>query len=360
MRALAAGIALSLAVTAIHAQSNAPSTPGRAALTEYLDRANIHPPVTVGPLTVFPIVLSSHRPLRNVLTMDQALRRKVLVIEELKTPEVARARFVNKSPRHMIFLMAGEVVTGGRQNRTLVTDALLAPDSATVLPMYCVQKGRWKGKAGFAGKNYVAPQAVRERAAQRAGQDELWAEIGRANRRLGAANATGDLAEALAKPANRRKLDALRKRILPRLPDGCVGVVIAVGGRIVGADLFSDPGLFTAMRDKVLNSYLSQYGFGPVKRLRFVPPPSQNAVRDYLQGGYRATVTASDMRGVGRAYDIRGARYGQMLTYAPTPIPLRDRPSRRIVPVGPQRVVHIALMQRIVPVKPLHRGGGNR
>ncbi|MHC4718783.1 MAG: ARPP-1 family domain-containing protein, partial [Planctomycetota bacterium] len=306
------------------AQTARPVGAGREVLTEHLDRANIHPPIRLGRLTVFPIVLASHRPLRNVLTMDQALRRKLLVIEELDRPQVGRARFINKSGRHMIFLMAGEVVTGGRQNRTLIADALLAPDSATVLPMYCVQKGRWEGRAGFAARNYVAPQAVRERAAQKAGQDELWAEVARANRRLGAVNTTGDLAEAMASPANRRKLDALRRRIVPDLPGDCAGVVVAHGGRIVGADLFNDPDLFAAMRAKVLNSYLSQYGMGAAPRHRMVPrPPSQNDVRDYLQACYRARVIPSDMRGVGRIYDVRGARHGQM----PGSTPSDDRPA---------------------------------
>ncbi|HET6428406.1 MAG TPA: DUF6569 family protein [Phycisphaerae bacterium] len=356
MRAfIAAVLSLLIAAGGVGGQDSSRIAPSGNVLTEYLDRANIHPPVRVGRLTVFPVVLTDSHRLGDVLTMDQALRRGVLVIEELESAQVGRARFVNKSSRQMIFLMAGEVVTGGRQNRTLTTDALLAPDSATILPMYCVQKGRWEGKADFGGHNYVAPQAVRERAAQKAGQDETWAEVARANRRLGSATASEDLAEAMASPENLRQLDELRKRITPRLPEGCVGVVVSDGGRIVGADLFNDPDLFAAMRDKVLNSYLSQYHLGAAPEHRIVPePPSQNDVRDYLQACYRARVTAADMRGVGQVWDIRGARDGQMLTYGTSlPVPLRgDGRGPGIVRPGRQYMVHLALMQRVVPVKP--------
>jgi len=354
MRALlAAVLSLLIAAGMAGSQDSDRAAPSRNVLTEYLDRANIHPPVRVAKLTVFPIALTDHHRLADVLTMDRALRKGVLVIEELDRAQVNRARFVNKSSRQMVFLMAGEVITGGRQNRTLATDALLGPDSATILPLYCVQKGRWEGKGRFAAHNYVAPQAVRERAAQRAGQDETWAEVARANRRLQTVTASEDLAKAMSSPANRRQLDGLRKRIAPHLPEGCVGVVVADGGRIVGADLFNDPDLFAAMRAKVLNSYLSQYHVGVKRAGRgAAEPPSQNDVRDYLQACYRARVTATDMRGVAQVWDIRGPRCGQMLTYEPSlPVPLREG---RAPGVRPRRqyVVHVALMQRVVPVKP--------
>jgi len=308
MRALlAAVLSLLIAAGMAGSQDSDRAAPSRNVLTEYLDRANIHPPVRVAKLTVFPIALTDHHRLADVLTMDRALRKGVLVIEELDRAQVNRARFVNKSSRQMV----------------------------------------------FAAHNYVAPQAVRERAAQRAGQDETWAEVARANRRLQTVTASEDLAKAMSSPANRRQLDGLRKRIAPHLPEGCVGVVVADGGRIVGADLFNDPDLFAAMRAKVLNSYLSQYHVGVKRAGRgAAEPPSQNDVRDYLQACYRARVTATDMRGVAQVWDIRGPRCGQMLTYEPSlPVPLREG---RAPGVRPRRqyVVHVALMQRVVPVKP--------
>ena len=41
-------------------------------LTRYLDRAEIHPPVILGRLTIFPITLKSVNRLENVLTMSEA------------------------------------------------------------------------------------------------------------------------------------------------------------------------------------------------------------------------------------------------------------------------------------------------
>jgi len=322
-------------------------------LTRWLDWADIHRPTQVGRLTVFPITLSRGvETVRGVLTMQQALGRGLLSIEELDSAVISKARFINKSRREMIFLMAGEMITGGKQNRTLQTDALLAPGSSTVLPLYCVQKGRWTGGRGFKGISAVAPQAVRERAAQRVGQDAIWGEVARANKRLRSGTASQDLYAAMAKPENVRRFAELRRRIVPHLPRGCVGVVVVTGGRIAGADLFNAPELFAAMRDKVLNSYLGEYGWPLPVRPRYGVMPirvvSAEQVREYLRDCYRSRLVAGERRGVGRVYSLRGRRSGQTLGYndrcmvhtaltGSGVLPVRPRPIPPPRPLPPRR-----------------------
>jgi len=334
---------LSLAAPGPVAIGQADRAPGRNLLTQYLDWADIHPPATVGRLTVFPLALSRRvERLDRVLTMQQALGQGVLVIEELDRAQVARARFVNKSPDHMIFLMGGELITGGKQNRSLRTDALLAPGSTTELPLYCVQKGRWRGKGTFDGAGAVVPQGVRERAAAKAGQDAIWDEVARANRRLKSASDTEDLPAAVSKPENVRRLAGLRERIVPRLPRGCVGVVAVAGTRIVAADLFNSPELFAALREKVLNAYLSQYGWPvPVRRSRVVPAPQVTAeqVRQYLRGCYGGRFVPGEQRGAGRLYHLRGTPPGQALGYQARVMVHTALMSPAILPVRPPRPV---------------------
>ncbi len=328
-------------------------------LTRYLDRADIHPPAKLGRLTIFPISLSRTNRLDNVLTMTQALDKKLLVIEEMKSAQVPKARFVNKSGK-MIFLMAGEIITGGKQNRTLTTDALLGPDSVTVLPVYCVQRGRWSGRKGFNKAATVAPQGVRERASQKAGQGEVWAEVARANERLKSTDASGDLAVAMVKPENVKRMKKLRNKIVPKLPKNCVGIVVAKDKRIIGADLFNSPALFAAMREKVLDAYLSQYSpkelAAGAKSGSRITRPNQNDIRKYLQTCYSARFTPGKLRGVGRIYNIQGPRFGQTLAYqkhfvtmVPTVAPGQRMPEDKTIR---KYMVHTALMQKIVPVKP--------
>ena len=324
--------------------------PPRNVLVRYLDRANIHSPAKLGSLTVFPVCLSTVNRLDGVLTMDQALAKKLLVIDELKDARVSQARFVNKSGDKMIFLMAGEVITGGKQNRTLTSDALLAPDSATVLELYCVQRGRWRGQAIFAGPTTIAPLAVRASAAAKAGQGAVWDEVSKANLRMKTVTASGDLAKAMTKPENVQRLARLRKPITAKLPRDCAGVVVADGDRIVAADLFNSPELFAAMKDKVLDSYLSQYEDAKLTAAGAVVRPSQEDVRNYLQACYKARFSAADTRGVGKLYKLSGPRTGQTLAHARGGAVAKVKPRP-----ADDWMVHTALMEKIVPVKPVKR-----
>jgi len=315
---------------------------GENILTKFLDWADIHPVAEVGRLTVFPISLSrDNGPVRNVLTMQQAMERGLLVVEELTPPRLSEARFVNKSENRFVFLMAGELVAGGRQNRTLRTDALLGPQSSTELPLYCVEKGRWSGEAKFSVSSGVAPQAVREQAASGAGQDAVWDEVARANSRMEVSTPSDDLNAAMTGPATARRLGELRDKIIPRLPRGCVGIVVAHGSRIVGSDLFNSPELFAAMRQKVLDSYLSQYGLGPRiveeadRDKPAAPAVSQEQVRQYLRDCYDGRFEAGPMRGVGRIWHLAGQPAGQTLAYGDDQMMHTSLTSPRIIPVRP-------------------------
>lgn len=317
-------------------------------LTGYLDRANIHPPIQVGPVTIFPISLSREVALGGLLTADEALKKKVLTVEELKSAEVARAKFSNTSKTHMIFLMAGEVLLGGKQNRTLTTDALLGPGTSTILPLYCVQRGRWTGGKKFAGGTTVAPMSVRSKAAQGAGQRAVWTEVARANRRLGSRTDSDDLGEAMKKKENIERLAKIRKRLGPKWPRNCAGIVVARGGKIVSADLFNSADLFERMRDKILDSTLADVT--DAKGRGKVEAPTQQAVRNYLQAAYKARFIAGEQRGVGQIYHVRGARHGETLAYEKRILAEAARLERP----GPtiRYMLHTAFMEPVIPVKP--------
>ena len=54
------------------------------------------------------------------------------------------------------FLMAGEQLSGGKQNRVLNASILVAPHSELPIPVSCVERGRWayrSAKFGSAGSS---------------------------------------------------------------------------------------------------------------------------------------------------------------------------------------------------------------
>jgi len=293
-----------------------PARPAHANETaRLLDRVQVHPAVRVGGLTVFPLTARPERPWSygELLTLSEGLSRGVVEVRELDNPTVERARFVNRSDAY-VFVMGGELILGGKQNRTVRQDALLAPHSEAMLPLYCVQQGRWDQSAStFKRSPACLPLELRDLAAQNAGQSAVWDEVRKSNRQVGVQSETEDFQAGLDAPNVKAELDRCRRRILPALPHNCIGVVVARHGRIVGADLFVDASLFGKLRSKVLDSYAYGIIGCRVAPRRRHPTPAD--AKRFLDHVYRSRFDIGPVWGVGRVRLIRGIAHGNALAY---------------------------------------------
>src|ERR1700751_3217048 len=96
--------------------------------------------------------------------------------------QVNRLVLVNNSKRPLI-LLAGEIVTGGKQDRVIAKDRIVPSESDPIdLGVFCVEPGRWTGvsaKFGYSGGVMVQP-AVRAKAMADKNQEKVWAEVGKA------------------------------------------------------------------------------------------------------------------------------------------------------------------------------------
>ena len=82
----------------------------------------------------------------NVLTLDEGIEQKVVVVHE--TGSVNQLTVENTSAVKSIFLQAGDVVKGGKQDRVLSNDLFLKPKSGAVpIDSFCVEHGRWTKRA---------------------------------------------------------------------------------------------------------------------------------------------------------------------------------------------------------------------
>src|SRR5208282_3479405 len=120
-------------------------------------------PIRSGNLTVFPLVASKSYDTAEFLTLDEGLRSGDVVVTEagqarglirrrpgeppimhpMRDAEVNRLVLVNNSKRPLL-LLAGEIVTGGKQDRVIGKDRIVPPESDPVdLSVFCVEPGRW-------------------------------------------------------------------------------------------------------------------------------------------------------------------------------------------------------------------------
>src|SRR5215813_8366553 len=266
-------------------------------------------PITHGDLTVFPVVSAKNRDTSTFLTLDEGIRSGEVVVTEagnlhstmIRRPHAQAYRYggaaqvntlvlVNNSQRPLI-LLAGEIVTGGKQDRVVGKDRIVPAESDPVdLGVFCVEPHRWvESSTKFdTHASVMAQPSVRKKAMADKSQEQVWAEVGKAkdslsdsllhvpNAGLTDMQATGAARRELGSTSSyavARENSVVQKQIesitepmqksyeslIKQLRNqNAVGVVVAVKGRIVWADLFASTALLSKYWPKLLQSYAAE------------------------------------------------------------------------------------------------------
>ena len=258
-------------------------------------------PITEGNLTIFPVVAAETYDTSGFLTLDEGMRRgevvvteagraglvrprpnhwephfEPLVAQQSEGAEVNRLVLVNDSNRPLV-LLAGEIVTGGKQDRVVAKDRIVAPHSQPIdLNVFCVEPGRWTPRGEFISKGApIAQPSVRREVMVQRDQGSVWASVGRAVSGAVAAapapaapelRASSSYAHAMENEAVQDKLRRLTvpiERDYSKLQsqlraEKAVGVVAAVNGQIIWADVFASPELFNLYWPKLVQSYAAE------------------------------------------------------------------------------------------------------
>jgi hypothetical protein len=223
-----------------------------------LDAVRVDDAVSYRGLTVFPVTLRKGYGDFVPRTFDDAVERGDLRIQEKDRAEVNTVRVRNEGSRP-VFIMAGEIMSGSKQDRTVRRDALIPAGSGWVdLPVYCVEAGRWTQKTPYFGsRRALASPSLRADAYAGAGQQRIWDQVDRAAKAQGVEQSEARaFQEIYDSPAVRERVQDFVDNI--RIPRGreVVGLVAYSHGIPVGADLFGSPDVFERLREKLVRSYV--------------------------------------------------------------------------------------------------------
>ena len=279
-------------------------------LTELVrHRLSVRHPYEYKGLTVHLIYLSEVADDASYLSVQDALRKGVLTVEEKRRATVP-ALVVRNTGKEPILMLGGEILPGGKQNRILRRDVLLPENSGPVeVPVLCVEQGRWSSRPiEFERHRSVAPLAVRGSALAGRSQDEVWEGVRRYQESLEVESATGDLQAVQDSAGVKEALADYRAQFAEHCwqPEA-VGMVVARHGRIVGADIFCNAELFRKHRDRLLESYAVDCLAHPSRDSVRGRPGHLPSAEQFLRRLLRAEYRWSDGPGLGRILSAEGA-----------------------------------------------------
>jgi hypothetical protein len=258
-----------------------------------------HRGIVVAPLVPF------RDPVARYATLDDALVRGLEITEtgpDGAVPELAVSNPLDEA----VLLYDGEELAGAKQNRILDVSVLVASRTKLVVPVSCVEQGRWRAVSRrFSSSGHVAHAELRrakaralaaEPVARGAAQGAVWDSVDSRLEALDVDSVTRAHSDAFA--AHRRRLDDLATAF-PAVPGQC-GAVLGIGDALC-LDAVSRPDAFAALWPKLLDGYL----LDALDRLDRRPTRPDRVVR-FVEDVTEADVTRGPAAGLGIGLRLRG------------------------------------------------------
>ena len=232
-------------------------------IKNYLEQLKVGRKQSYKNLALYPL-LSTYSVGLEYLMLDEALSENLIeIVEKDDGGSVPELRVMNKSSK-MILILDGEELVGAKQNRIVNTTILVQGNATIVIPVSCVEHGRWSydtpqfhSKERMMSSNLRAMKSeqvnysIRSSGEFRSDQSAIWDGIAEKADRMAAPSPTGAMAAIYDK-----ERPSIEEYVKPfRLIDSQVGALFMINGKVAGLDAFGKPGTFSNVFRKLLESY---------------------------------------------------------------------------------------------------------
>ncbi len=194
---------------------------------------------------------------------NSAIKQNKIEVKELNNSgNVNMLSVINRS-NEFVFFSDGDILVGAKQNRTLNTSLLLAPETKETIPVSCVEQGRWAYKSNsFAASEYDVPIEIRRKKSSHvhfsllndngyfADQGQIWNDIHFYSRLNNASSSTSDLYEMKMKSYSQYQEEL---NTIPVSPESS-GICFFVNDRLLSVEVFNRSSIYFEYFPKRLHS----------------------------------------------------------------------------------------------------------
>ena len=214
-------------------------------------------------LTVFPL-MSERQSALLYLLLEDGLRDDLASIREVSESGNVPDLTVENRADLPLLIIDGEELVGAKQNRVANLTMLLPANQTTIIPVSCVEAGRWaydrddfavtervhfsRGREEKLASVYASKRAT---GSNRSDQSKVWTSIDEKAARMQAESPTGAMGSIFERHS--KNLNDYVQAITPAATQ--VGAIFVIGRRRFGLDLFDQPDTFAAFLPKLVRSY---------------------------------------------------------------------------------------------------------
>jgi hypothetical protein len=198
----------------------------------------------------------------EIISLSQALSRGIATISERGTASTENVHWlrINNNSDKSILINSGEVISGGRQDRIMMKDTILAPSQKDeYVPVMCVEEGRWSDKEKKFVYNNFANNHLRKTLDISKNQVLIWREI---NSQLLEGGINSNTMAYLSLNTDKRMMQLgdeyfqFFQQKFKNADSTIVGFVCVSGNRIIGSDIYAGTNLFYSQLEPLLRGYI--------------------------------------------------------------------------------------------------------
>ena len=234
-----------------------------ATMVEYLNGIEFGEPTVFDEMVVYPVFTNNVGSIKYH-TLKEAMNENLIDITEIDDSGVVPEVKVKNHAEIPVLLLDGEELLGAKQNRIVNTTILLKEKSETIIPVSCVEQGRWSDTSkNFEYSDRIASYQLRnvksasvKRSVENLGiyssdQKAVWDEVHKLqnkNEVLSPTRAMGDVYEA-------KSYDLENYINAFELVEGQKGLLVFINGEIMGLDVISSKSAYKILHKKLIKSY---------------------------------------------------------------------------------------------------------
>ncbi|HJP95259.1 MAG TPA: DUF6569 family protein [Pyrinomonadaceae bacterium] len=200
--------------------------------------------------------------------LQEAMERQIVIVHE--TGEVNELAIENVSKSEEVFVQAGDIVKGGRQDRVLAVDLIVPANSGRIpIDAFCVEHSRWSQRGTETVNTFTLTEMAPSKSLKLAtraeiSQAQVWKQVEKAqedlSRSVNADVRNSDSRSSLQLALENQKVqDSAAKYVTDLSPiikdrGDVIGFVFAINNKLNSADVYPSNAIFTRFWPRLLKA----------------------------------------------------------------------------------------------------------